>query len=575
MEASFVFIESFKRIKIMVFNDIKQHAKTKCDVEINNIYDIQWIVTVPAIWDENAKNKMITWIEKAGLINENITDHCLIKYEPDCASLSLQHEILNKQINVNDSNLFDDAKDDIKQDINGLIGKKYIIIDAGGGTVDIGCHEFMENCSVKEIYYPTGGPWGDTYIDKAFENTLRFLVGFVYAKKEQIKITTKLVDLLSDYFDENVTISDLLNGVLGNDIVSNMDNLTQKLYENALNVHGIFKDIEIIYILYGINILEKLNRVDQSIFVDLLANFRATKNIFCDKNCESQISVDLPDEFIAAIGSELGYGTFQNMILHCVLNGYKNCFSIQNNCLNINSNVFKEYLFDPLINKVTDCVKDLLSKDIIKDCSYIYLVGGYSKTPYFQNIIIETFGLNSKYNIDVVIPSKPLLSVVDGAARMGLLKNIKREYVKIRILSKTYGHIISKPFTNINLKNYSKTFIQQNRYAKSNGSVYLSNCFQIFARKGDSIGFNHKIKHVLSRSNKFQNSSLIKIHSSDETDPKTIYDGNELAQSKIIWPPNNNDLDVTIEITFGEMIKVVSYPTNTPQLKLETRVDYN
>ena len=68
-----------------------------CDVvqklQIDNIDDIQWILTVPAIWSEKAKFRMEQWAHRAGLINKQIPNHLKIVYEPDCASLSIQYEI--------------------------------------------------------------------------------------------------------------------------------------------------------------------------------------------------------------------------------------------------------------------------------------------------------------------------------------------------------------------------------------------------------------------------------------------------------------------------------------------------
>merc|ERR1712154_711978 len=83
-----VFIEALKYIKTQVFKFF-----TKNKLQISNVDDIQWILTVPAIWSEKAKYKMEQWAHRAGLINKEIPNHLKIVYEPDCASLSIQYEI--------------------------------------------------------------------------------------------------------------------------------------------------------------------------------------------------------------------------------------------------------------------------------------------------------------------------------------------------------------------------------------------------------------------------------------------------------------------------------------------------
>eukprot|EP01084_Bolivina_argentea_P126478 223933_1 len=88
VESEIVFVAAFKELQGLA----KKHLKPI--LNSRNILDdeIQWILTVPAIWSESAKNKMKQWIIKAGLVNNNIIDQCVIVYEPDCASLAIQKE---------------------------------------------------------------------------------------------------------------------------------------------------------------------------------------------------------------------------------------------------------------------------------------------------------------------------------------------------------------------------------------------------------------------------------------------------------------------------------------------------
>eukprot|EP00490_Sorites_sp_Unknown_P026457 CAMPEP_0114672294 /NCGR_PEP_ID=MMETSP0191-20121206/42633_1 /TAXON_ID=126664 /ORGANISM="Sorites sp." /LENGTH=321 /DNA_ID=CAMNT_0001934231 /DNA_START=50 /DNA_END=1012 /DNA_ORIENTATION=- len=185
IDTEIVFVESFKYLYKEIIKGFKKdfrNHKIDFKLNINDINDIQWIVTVPAIWDDAAKDKMIKWINKAGLTNKNIKDHCILKYEPDCASLSLQNEILSKKIEHKND---DDSKETL---IRSLSGKKYILIDSGGGTVDVACHEFLNDGGVKELHYPSGGPWGDTNIDKAFIEILSKVLSDVSGNDLYIEI---------------------------------------------------------------------------------------------------------------------------------------------------------------------------------------------------------------------------------------------------------------------------------------------------------------------------------------------------------------------------------------------------
>eukprot|EP01083_Nonionella_stella_P240154 839784_1 len=49
---------------------------------------------------------------------------------------------------------------------------KYILVDAGGGTVDVACHQVTGRFQVKEIHHPSGGKWGSCFIDDQYIEVL-------------------------------------------------------------------------------------------------------------------------------------------------------------------------------------------------------------------------------------------------------------------------------------------------------------------------------------------------------------------------------------------------------------------
>lgn len=46
-----------------------------------------------------------------------------------------------------------------------------------GGTVDITIHEVVDTDKLKELNYASGGAWGGTRVDAAFEKFLRKCIG--------------------------------------------------------------------------------------------------------------------------------------------------------------------------------------------------------------------------------------------------------------------------------------------------------------------------------------------------------------------------------------------------------------
>jgi hypothetical protein len=60
------------------------------------------------------------------------------------------------------------------------VGDTFMVLDCGGGTVDITMHRVAErppNLQLEEICPPSGGPWGSTFVDDGFERFVERLVG--------------------------------------------------------------------------------------------------------------------------------------------------------------------------------------------------------------------------------------------------------------------------------------------------------------------------------------------------------------------------------------------------------------
>ncbi|KAL4235381.1 hypothetical protein ACF0H5_007017 [Mactra antiquata] len=117
-----------------------------------NLEDIQFVLTVPAIWSENAKHFMRQAAVMAGIANKNVT----ISLEPESASLLCQYLPIDKfSVGSNTQSL-------------GSPGTIFMIVDLGDDTADITVHERQNNGKLKEVHPACGGPWGGTAVDSFF-----------------------------------------------------------------------------------------------------------------------------------------------------------------------------------------------------------------------------------------------------------------------------------------------------------------------------------------------------------------------------------------------------------------------
>ncbi|XP_053385546.1 heat shock 70 kDa protein 12B-like [Mercenaria mercenaria] len=131
------------------------------DTQLDDIEsDISWILTVPAIWRDEAKQFMKEAAEQAGIPKERQT----IALEPEAASVFCYELPVEKTVG--------------RRALSRLqVGDRYMIIDAGGGTIDITVHEVAPHGGLKEVAAASGGGWGGTMVDRAYEEFLGKLFG--------------------------------------------------------------------------------------------------------------------------------------------------------------------------------------------------------------------------------------------------------------------------------------------------------------------------------------------------------------------------------------------------------------
>eukprot|EP01083_Nonionella_stella_P018204 50834_1 len=393
--ASIVFVKAFQHLQKIAMEYI--HKITK---DVINPDEIQWLVTVPAIWSERAKSKMETWIINAELVDPMIKDQCLIVYEPDCAALSIfeqmkdrerqkeshhaeeraeetyatqiSREIVHSLIaNVaKDAIAHSDSTDIVKRKRDIQIGDKYILVDAGGGTVDIVCHTVVPGYCIQEAHYPTGNKWGGGNVDDEY------------------------INLLKDIFSEQWIID--------------------------------FK------------------KESPNVYLEIIDNFQIAKCKFYRKKKAETHEVELPYPFVQYLHAQCtGKGDdLVNVVARYKPNQNEDV-NLDDECLILDVAIWKK-LFNSSIEPIINHINVLLGEEILKDqCIYLFLVGGFSASKYFQFKMKKEFGPESQHGIQVVIPKKPTLSVVIGAAHFGLRKN----FVTARRLRFTYGLDCNMPIS--------------------------------------------------------------------------------------------------------------------------------
>ncbi|XP_053378110.1 heat shock 70 kDa protein 12B-like [Mercenaria mercenaria] len=155
-------IDVFSKTIEFFRNKVKDHFEKCGTVYIEE--NTKWIITVPAIWDESAKQLMKRAALKAGCCGQ----HLDIALEPECAAIYCS-KLSRSQTMVHDT-----YGEKIIQAVRA--GSTIMIVDIGGGTVDISVMKINGDGTMKQVYKSGGGPWGGVKVN---EKVLELLSGMI------------------------------------------------------------------------------------------------------------------------------------------------------------------------------------------------------------------------------------------------------------------------------------------------------------------------------------------------------------------------------------------------------------
>jgi molecular chaperone DnaK (HSP70) len=122
------------------------------------------VLTVPALWSEEHKMFMRKAAVEAGIVETTNSSNLLLCLEPEGASIQCR----------------EDAELSVKQQM--VKGSVVMVLDCGGGTVDITVHKLIceptEKFLCNELIPSSGGSeWGSKYVDLYFEDFLQDFFG--------------------------------------------------------------------------------------------------------------------------------------------------------------------------------------------------------------------------------------------------------------------------------------------------------------------------------------------------------------------------------------------------------------
>nr|XP_015199351.1 PREDICTED: heat shock 70 kDa protein 12B [Lepisosteus oculatus] len=345
--------------------------------------DVRWVITVPAVWRQPAKQFMREAAYLAGLVSPEAPEQLLIALEPEAASIYCRKLRLHQVIDLSSrpmanglepdgSRLFDSSFRQAREQLRRArhsrtfvvesgtgelwaemqTGDRYIVADCGGGTVDLTVHQIEQpQGTLKELYKASGGPYGAVGVDLAFEAMLCQI--------------------------------------------------------------------------FGADFIESFKAKRPAAWVDLTIAFEARKRTAAPGR-PSALNISLPFSFIDFYKRHRGHSV-ETALRKSNVNILK--WSSQG-MLRMTPEAMNE-LFQPTISQIVQHIVALMQKPEVQGVRFLFLVGGFAESPMLQHAVQLAFGRSCR----IIIPQDVGLTILKGAVLFGLDPTV----VRVRRCPLTYG----------------------------------------------------------------------------------------------------------------------------------------
>ncbi|NXH06658.1 HS12A protein, partial [Loxia leucoptera] len=343
--------------------------------------EVRWVITVPAIWKQPAKQFMRQAAYKAGMASPENPEQLIIALEPEAASIYCRKLRLHQMIDLSSrapvngyspsdtiGTGFTQGKEHVRRNrqsrtfmVENVIGEiwseleegdRYIVVDSGGGTVDMTVHQIrLPEGHLKELYKATGGPYGSLGVDYEFEKLLCKIFGEDFIEQFKIKRPAAWVDLMIAF--------------------ESRKRAAAPDRTNPLNITLPFSFIDYYKKFRGHSVEHALRKSN----VD-----------FVKWSSQGMLRMS-PDAMNA--------------------------------------------LFKPTIDQIVQHLSEVFDKPEVTNVKFLFLVGGFAESPLLQQAVQSAFGSRCR----VIIPQDVGLTILKGAVLFGLDPAV----IKVRRSPLTYG----------------------------------------------------------------------------------------------------------------------------------------
>lgn len=286
---------------------------------------------------------------------------------------------------------------------------------------------------------------------------------------------------------------------------------------------------------FGEDFITKFKEQFPSDWQTIMNRFETHKRAEEDIDNE-EISIPLPLNFMKSCYHEIGDD--DDAINTRISLHFSEKVSISSDYLNITMETLGD-LHRPIVTKIAEHIRSLLSKPSLQDVKTMFLVGGFSEAQFLRKEISRSFS-----DKRILIPQDPELAIIRGAVEFAQDPTLLRA----RIMGKTYGVDTCCTFDPKKHPREKQMF--------RNSKAYCRDIFVTLARKGERIDIEEKRTHTFSPINPNSTEIPFRFYSTDQEDAQFVTDPGVVSENVDIMIPTPDttkgcDRVLRLDVKFG------------------------
>ncbi|KAI8485288.1 hypothetical protein Bbelb_370350 [Branchiostoma belcheri] len=456
-----IFTHAMRYLKDHMLDAIKLTVSPETTLEPD---DICWVLTVPTIWDNSAKQFMREAAYKAGMASESKEGQLLIALEPEAAGIFCRRD-LNQQVDIEP-------------------GDRYMIVDCGGKAPSQRSLPFSVSCDLKLVESlslalrslldrrPRRGHVETFAVVTALSSrslraSMETLALFRRCHRAPVNFRSQR--------ERGGTVDITVYETSGNDKVKEVTTASGGDWGGTKVDEAFLKLLDAIF---GADIMTQYKVEHPNEYLNLLNEFEIKKRSTSPSDSEV-VSVHLGFGFIHFYPEHANGCTVQQAIKR--YDSEQGEVKFSNGLIRISHSVMKSF-FTPVLNSMLPHLDQLLKEEGVSPLKYMFMVGGFSESPILQHAVKGKFqGLCS-----VLVPEGCGLSIIKGAVMFGH----NPSSIAARKSKYTYGTGVCVPF---NPEQHPERLKE-----RIDGELMCTKVFKTFVEAGQLVAVGEVSKHVFS-----------------------------------------------------------------------------